>query len=491
MALLPLTVQPGVYANGTKLQAAGRWNEASLVRWTNGTMGPVGGWQDRGTITDQPVRAAFAWSDLSADRRLAAGTFEGLFSMLESGAVTDITPAGLVVGLVDAAINTGYGGGFYGLGLYGTERLDGASYSEATTWALDNFGELLIACSSADGVIYEWDLNVANNGVAVTNAPIGCASVMVTEERFIFAFGASGNSRLVKWCDREARTVWTAAATNEAGELELQTAGKIMCGVRTRGQSLILTDQDAHTATYQGPPFVYGFERVGTNCGVVSRKGCAVTEAGAFWMGYGSFFLYAGAGAQELPCDVSDYVFGDINAAQQSKVYAVSNAKHGEVWWFYPSSGSLENDRYVAYSYRENHWSIGEIVRTAGVDSGVFSTPIWLDAEGIAYDHEVGLSHDGAAVFAESGPIQIGSGDQTMMITDLIPDEVTAGDVEVTFKSRFYPNDAESTFGPFAMANPTSVRFSGRQFTMKVQATRNAAWRAGVMRVEAKPGSLR
>ena len=29
-------------------------------------------------------------------------------------------------------------------------------YSEATTWSLDNFGEILVACSYDDGKLYEW-----------------------------------------------------------------------------------------------------------------------------------------------------------------------------------------------------------------------------------------------------------------------------------------------------------------------------------------------
>ena len=55
--------------------------------------------------------------------------------------------------------------------------------------------------------------------------------MVVTEERFIFALGAGGNPRKVQWCDREANTVWSPAATNEAGDFELVTSGQIMCGL--------------------------------------------------------------------------------------------------------------------------------------------------------------------------------------------------------------------------------------------------------------------
>lgn len=491
MPLIPLQLPPGVYRNGTDLQAANRWRDASLVRWTDGTMQPVGGWLTRVTMTDQPIRGAMAWRDLSGDRWFAGGTFEGLFVGSASNIVTDITPVDLVVGNADAAVNTGFGGGFYGTAAYGIARPDTGTPLPPTSWSMDNWGEYLVACSDKDGRLLEWTLNTANNAAPITNAPVDCSALVVTEERFLFALGAGGNYRKVQWCDREANTVWTPTATNEAGDIELQTSGQIMLGIGTRGQTLILTDQDAHAATYQGPPFVYGFERVGSACGAISRMCAAAVDAGVFWMGQRGFFMYAGGAVQPVPSEVADYVFGDINTTQQAKVAAVSNAKFTEIWWFYPSSGSIENDRYVVFNYKENHWSIGEMARTSGVDAGVFSTPIWMTPAGLAVNHEIGNQTGGAAVYAESGPVQIGAGDTTMSVVELIPDERTQGQATVTFKTRFYPNDTERSYGPYSMANPTNTRFTGRQIAMRVTGADNTDWRWGVPRIDARPGSAR
>lgn len=492
MPLIPLDIPPGVLRNGTDLEQSGRWRDANLVRWREGSLRPVGGWRVRNAgAYDNPPRGMLAWQDLAGDRRIAAGTSNKLFVTSASGTTTDITPSGLTAGLVGAAVNTGYGGGFYGTGAYGTSRPDGGSFSEATTWSLDTFGQFLIACSVADGKIYEWQLNTANPAAAITNAPEDCLGIVVTAERFIFALGAGGNPRKVQWCDFEDNTIWTAASTNQAGDIELQTPGQIMCGVQVRGQTLILTDRDAHTATYQGPPFVYNFERVGQACGVPSRRSVAVVDAGAFWMGQEGFFAYAGGAVSDVPCEVADYVFGDINRGQVSLIHAVANAQFGEVWWFYPSSGSNECDRYVAFNYKEGHWTIGQLDRTSGVPRGVFKAPLWADAGGSIYEHETGLSYGGATVFAETAPISLGSGDQVMSVTHLYPDEKTQGDVTTTFKTRFYPNDAERSYGPYTMTAPTSVRFTGRQIRMRVEGARLADWRVGVMRVEAKPRGAR
>jgi hypothetical protein len=491
MPLVPLQLPPGVYRNGTEYQAQGRWHDASLVRWTDGTMQPVGGWEQRAELGAQKSRGAISWRDLSGDRWLASGTFGKLVVASASGTVTDITPSGLVSGNDDAIVNTGYGGGFYGLSFYGTSRPDSGNYSEVTSWSLDNWGEYLVACSSADGRLLEWTLNTANDAVAIANAPINNLGLVVTEERFLVALGAGGNPRLVQWSDREDNTTWAAAATNEAGDIELQTSGQIMQGIRTRGQTLILTDQDAHTMTYQGPPFVYGFERVGSGCGAISRRAAVAVDDGVFWIGQSRIHAFTGGTVQEVPCDVVDFLFDDLNVNQRSKVWGVANAKFGEIWWFYPSSGSTECDRYACYSVRERHWSIGALSRTAGVDGGVFQTPIWFGGAGIAYNHEKGLNYGGAAIFAESGPVQLGQGDQVLSAVELIPDDKTQGDVTVTFSTRFHPNDAERTYGPYSMANPTPVRFTGRQATMKVQGARLADWRFGVPRLDVRAGGRR
>lgn len=489
--LIPLDIPPGVKRGGTDLQSAGRWRDASLVRWWDGTMQPVGGWTTRVSDTlNAACRGAIAWTDNSADRRLAFGTYNKLYVLSASGTLSDITPVGLTAGIEDAAANLGYSGGFYGSGTYGTPRSDTGAVTPATTWELDTWGEYLIACSDADGAIYEWQLDTGVLPTAVTNAPTGNASAFVTDERFLVALGAGGNPRKVQWSDREDNTTWTAAATNEAGDFSLKTGGELRKAIRCRGQALLLTTLDAHTMTYVGPPFVYGFERVGESCGIISAKAAAPVDGGAIWMGRRAFYSFGGGRVEKLDCEVADYLFNNINTSQASKVYAVNNAQFGEVWWFYPSAASTECDSYVAYSYRTGSWMTGTLARCAGVDRGTFASPVWLSPTGGIYSHEVGVSHDGASVYAESGPISIGNGDSVMVATSLIPDEGTQGDCSVVFKTRFHPNDTEREYGSYSMAAPTDVRFTGRQVRMRVTGT-DVDWRWGVPRLEAKPGGRR
>jgi len=492
MPLIPLDIPAGQYRNGTDLQSAGRWRDGNLIRFHEGSLRPVGGWRQRGSVDIAGVvRSMLSWEDNSNSRRLALGTHDKLFAMTAGNAVSDVTPVGFNAGRVDATLSVGFGASTYGNQTYGTPRQDTATLLPATTWSLDNWGEYLVGATADDGKLYEWQLDSGTPAAQIANSPVNCSGLMVTEERFLFAFGAGGNPRKIAFSDKEDNTVWTPLATNEAGDIEIQTNGTILRGLRTRGQALILTDQDAHTATYQGPPFVYGFERVGTSCGLIAPNAAVAVDMGVLWMGSRSFFAYSGGAVQELSGDVSDYVFSDFNTDQRSKVSAVVNSRWNEVWWFYPSGASTECDRYVVYDYAQNVWATGNLDRTAGVDSGVFRQPMWIGSDGVLYEHEAGYSYSGATPFCETGPISIGVGDQVMSVRQLIPDERNLGDVTATFKSRFYPTSDEREYGPFSMANPTSVRFTGRQVRMRVDGNQPADWRVGIMRLDAVPGGLR
>ena len=486
MALVPIKIPAGVYRNGTEYQSAGRWYDSNLVRWFENTLRPWGGWRKRSESQMTGVsRGMLAWRDNSNLRWIAAGTPSKLYAMNEAGTLKDITPTTFTTGITDATIKTGYGYSTYGSFSYGVARPDLGDIIPATTWTMDSWGEYLVACSNADGQLLEWQLGFTTptKAVAITNAPTSCSAVMTTAERFVFALGASGNPRKVSWCDQENNTVWTPSATNQAGDFEINSVGSLKCGKRVRGINLLFTDVDVHVATYIGLPYVYSFEKAGSGCGVISSQAVAAIDTAAIWMSKSGFWIYDGY-VKPLVSDVGDYIFQNINYNQSSKVYAVHNSKYGEIIWFYPSSASNENDSYVVYNYREGHWAIGSLARTAGTDRGVFTNPLMISNDGYIYEHEVGFTYDGAVPYAESGPYEIGSGDNIMSVRRVIPDEQTLGEVVVSFKTRMYPMATETTYGPYSAAQPTDVRFAARQ--VKVRYTGNVLedWRVGVNRFD-------
>jgi hypothetical protein len=107
-----------------------------------------------------------------------------------------------------------------------------------------------------------------------------------------------------------------------------------------------------------------------------------------------------------------------------------------------------------------------------------------VSSDGYIYEHEVGFDYDSGSVYAESGPYEIGVGENIMSVRQVIPDEQTLGEVQISFKSRMYPTSTETSHGPYPASQPTDVRFAGRQVKIRYTGAVLEDWRVGVNRVD-------
>jgi len=119
--LIPFQPPPGVFKNGTPYQAKGRWSDCNLVRWKDGLLQPLGGWErviDATTSISGIGRAMITWRDFTGARWLAIGTNEELYIFTSlSGTASEITPdvtPVFVVGNLDGEIGLGFGTGDFG-----------------------------------------------------------------------------------------------------------------------------------------------------------------------------------------------------------------------------------------------------------------------------------------------------------------------------------------------------------------------------------------
>jgi hypothetical protein len=227
-------------------------------------------------------------------------------------------------------------------------------------------------------------------------------------------------------------------------------------------------------------------------------------------MGREEFYVYAGA-VNKLPCTVKDYVFSDFNEQQIQKVTAANNSSFSEIWWFYPSADSDENDRYVVFNYEQQVWYYGTMDRTCWLDRGVDALPIAASTDHYLYEQESGLD-DGSTVPAsaisshiESSQINLGDGDQFAFLSRLIPDitfrDSTSNSPTATFtlSARNYPggpylqSEADSVIKTASapveqFTNQVNTRLRGRSFNLKVETTATeTTWRLGTPRVDVRP----
>ena len=53
---------------------------------------------------------------------------------------------------------------------------------------------------------------------------------------------------------------------------------------------LVWTDNALYTMKFVGAPFTFGFEQVGTNCGLIGKNAAIEIDGVAYWMSNNGFF---------------------------------------------------------------------------------------------------------------------------------------------------------------------------------------------------------
>ena len=333
---------------------------------------------------------------------------------------------------------------------WGSAAEDGLT-TQLRLWTNDNFGEDLMIAPRG-GSIYYWTaanglgaraelLNTLStskgfDGTFVPNTTNQILAGVI--QRFAIAFGSNPydptdsdtpfDPLLVRWSDQENPYQWVPAATNQSGEYRLNVGSYIMCAESTRQEILIWTDSALFSMQYLGPPYIWGFQLLQDNISIISPNASVTINNVTYWMGADKFFMYSGR-VETLPCSLWKYVFGDINTNQGFQVFAGSNERYNEIWWFYCSENSNTPDKYVIYNYLERVWSYGSMNRTFWLDSALREYPMaaYPTDNRILYheasvDDVSGLSPVPIESYIQSSDFDIGDGHNFGFVWRILPD---------------------------------------------------------------------
>lgn len=380
----------------------------------------------------------------------------------------------------------------------------------ATNWSLDNWGETLIACPQG-GPIFTWSATTGYaNASIISTAPIaneGCFVAMPQQQ--IMAYGSTYSTfqdpLQIRWSDVGDYNVWTPQAINQAGGYHIPTGSKIVRGLQGPTQQYWFTDVDLYVSQYIGTPFIYGFNKIGTGCGLIGPKAVTGYSTSIYWMSQKQFFVVsASGGVQPIPCTVWDYIFQNLNTNYVQNIVAGANAQFNEINWFFPSVNSAngENDSYVCYNVLYNEWDYGLLNRTAWIDQSILGGPIGSDTSGYLYEHETSNTLAGQPINAyfKTGYFSLTNGNDLVFIDWMLPDmrwgaysAAQNAQLVVYFNVTDYPGDTPTTYGPFIITQQTEYiepRFRGRYVQIIVQSGNpdvpdpnpNTFWRLGSFR---------
>ena len=427
------------------------------------------------------------------------------------------------------------------------EAASGDLVFEPGLWSIDAYGDLLI-CLIHNSACFQWDSNATNavtqRATIISGAPTASHDMIVsTPDRHLVFFGTettigdptTQDSMFIRFSDQEDINTYTPTSVNTAGTQRLADGSTIVGVVRGRNAIYVWTDTALFTMRFIGPPFTFGFEQVGTNCGLIGMNAAVEVDGTAYWLSENGFFRYAG-NLESMICLVEDYVFEDINLTASSLINAGVNNLFGEITWFYCTGSSEVVNRCVTYNYNESTtqrpiWTTGSLARTAWVDSAVFGKPhatayniaddasfdVIGNTEGssVYYEHETGTDQvtNGSvtAITAniQSGDFDItsqgqgsfdlrGDGEYIMKIRRFVPDFLSqTGNSQVTLNLRNYSNNsqASSSLGPFTISSSTTkvdTRARARAISVKVANTGESQdWKLGTFRLDIQPDGRR
>ena len=463
------------------------------------------------------------------------------------------------VGPAEQSYGYGWGIDTWSSGAWGEAASASDVSLEPGLWSLSNFGQVLVA-TIANSKTFTWNAGDAarlitrasttTSGFETTNNPTATrVSLISPTTRHLIHLGTettigdptTQDDMFIRFSDQEDINDYVPTAINSAGSQRLQDGTRIIGALKAKESILVWTDNALYTMKFIGAPFTFGFEQVGTNCGLIGKNAAIEIDGMAFWMSSNGFFMFDGT-VKSMPCSVEDYVYDQADTTKGQQIYAGINNLFTEVIWYYPSTNSEYNDQYVVFNYGEpmkgGTWYIGTEARTSWIDATVYQKPIATKFDSTTtgtfpvivgesglgqttlFEHEVGtdqVNPDGSTTtvtsFVKSYDFDIQSrqqnaqgkatgpgvsGDVFLAMRRFVPDfKDLQGNATVTLAVKRYPqqSDTVTSLSPFtinANTDKKDTRARGRFVNIKIENKDvSESWRFGTLRIDIQPDGKR
>ncbi len=427
---------------------------------------------------------------------------------------------------------------------------------EPGLWSLDNFGQVLVA-TIANGKTFTWNAGITDRlttrasttttdfstaiATGVGNPTATRETLISPTTRHLIHFGtevtigdpSTQDDMFIRFSNQEEINEYDILAVNSAGSQRLQDGTKIVGALTAKENILVWTDNSLYTMKFVGAPFTFGFEQVGTNCGLIGKNAAIEIDGVAYWMSNNGFFAFDGT-VNSLPCSVEDYVFDDVDTTKGQQVNAGLNNLFTEVVWWYPTAGSEFNNRSVSYNYGEakqpplGTWTTNtntNFNRTTWMDTLIYPQPYATSYNSTGtgtFPTVVGQSGLGSTTYfaQETGTDQVNPDGSTTALESFIQSfsfslqpqqsevflamrrflpnfKVLTGNNQVTLSVKDFPadDDVATALSPFTINSTTTkvdTRARGRYANLKLANTAaGESWRFGTFQVDIQPDGRR
>lgn len=169
---------------------------------------------------------------------------------------------------------------------------------------------------------------------------------------------------------------WTAATTNDAGDVDLAETPGVMVDCLPWGDVNIVYKQDArYVMQYIGGNDVFSFQKLPGDDGLLAR-GCAVnTPKGQVFLSNGDVLIHQGGQAQSIvEGRLRRWMFANLDSTYATRSFLAVNPQFNEVWVCVPSTGSSVVDTVYAWNWENDTWGIFSIANLTAATTGLLSS---------------------------------------------------------------------------------------------------------------------
>lgn len=228
----------------------------------------------------------------------------------------------------------------------------------------------------------------ANNFIDLPNFPSATylAKIIRPYKNYLIALNITKDSvqqnTTVKWSGPadpgEVPSTWDPTdPTNDAGEYPLaDTPGALVDGKKLRDAFIIYKEDSVYSMRYIGGTFVWQFQQLFDDVGMLSPNCVAEFDGKHFVIGRGDVYVHNGVSKQSvIDGAVKDFLFNSVSDSNIASTFVIPDYNNTEmIIAFSQSTGAIASgycDKAVVWNWSSNEWSIRDLPNIIYATQGV------------------------------------------------------------------------------------------------------------------------
>ena len=226
-------------------------------------------------------------------------------------------------------------------------------------------------------------------------------------------------------------------ATKDAGEQDLSGSDPVIDLLPLGDVGIIYKERSMWSMKFIGQPFIWQFQRLPGDVGILNRGCVADTPAGHVVLTQGDVVIHQGQGTQSIiNAKLRKWLFANIDATNYKRAFVATNPGKNEVWVCFPESSQAACTKALVWNWIDQTWGIRSLPNVTYGSVGVAaygSISTWS-----------GTATTWAATSGTWDASDVGQSQATLLVTETTP-LISAINTATSFNGTAITSIAERT----------------------------------------------